>query len=143
MRLLNKKLTLKTNYECICEVNAFDPAAALYKGGLYEVYMPSVGKLSLDESQINTLFDLVEEELPSTPSITGGPVPSSQEKPKKVAPLSLQDRRRELLSSKKDELTATVADMNLKGEIDCSIKKALLVEEILKESFGEDYEAEG
>tara|TARA_R110002051_G_scaffold45445_1_gene91525 strand:- start:1366 stop:1797 length:432 start_codon:yes stop_codon:yes gene_type:complete len=143
MKLLNRKLTLKKDYDCICEINTFSPSSSTKRGGVYEINLPSIGKLSLDESQINTLFDLIEEEPKVKLSEFNSPTPANKEVTEEVASDNLQERRRELLSSKKDALLAIIAEMSLEDEIAGSLKKALLVEEILKEAFGEDYKAEG
>ena len=132
MKLIGKKLVINEDYaQYICEVSRFMPATKPGQADLYRVTLPYVGTIDLQESQIPVLFKILE---PKTKEDT---------KDTKVDTPDLKKRRAALKAQKKDALLKTVADMNLEDEIASSLKKDLLVEEILKEEFKESYEAEG
>ena len=132
MKLIGKKLVINEDYaQYICEVSRFMPATKPGQADLYRVTLPYVGTIDLQESQLSVLFKILE---PKTKEDT---------KDTKVDTPDLKKRRAALKAQKKDALLKTVADMNLEDEIASSLKKDLLVEEILKEEFKESYEAEG
>ena len=132
MKLIGKKLVINEDYaQYICEVSRFMPATKPGQADLYRVTLPYVGTIDLQESQIPVLFKILE---PKTKEDT---------EDTKLDTPDLKKRRAALKAQKKDALLKTVADMNLEDEIASSLKKDLLVEEILKEEFKESYEAEG
>tara|TARA_R100000655_G_scaffold62340_1_gene100757 strand:+ start:212 stop:610 length:399 start_codon:yes stop_codon:yes gene_type:complete len=132
MKLIGKKLVINEDYaQYICEVSRFMPATKPGQADLYRVTLPYVGTIDLQESQISVLFKILE---PKTKADT---------KDIKVDTPDLKKRRAALKAQKKDALLKTVANMSLEDEIASSLKKDLLVEEILKEEFKESYEAEG
>tara|TARA_Y100000592_G_scaffold40129_1_gene63662 strand:- start:12485 stop:12883 length:399 start_codon:yes stop_codon:yes gene_type:complete len=132
MELLGKKLTLKKTFEDICEVLTYTPSQSVHKLGQYQINIPGVGPLILNEKVIRLLFDVIEQKKPQ----------EIKEEKKPVKP-NLEQARNDLMSLKKDDLLKVVSDMKLEDDIASSLKKALLVEEILKEKFGEDYKAKG
>ncbi len=107
------------------------PATKPGQADLYRVTLPYVGTIDMQESQIPVLFKILK---PKTKEDT---------EDTKLDTPDLKKRRAALKAQKKDALLKTVADMSLEDEIASSLKKDLLVEEILKEEFGESYEAEG
>ena len=133
MSLIGKKLIVNTDYDYICEVKAFRQATKVGAPDLYEVVIPFVGSIHLQKSQVYLLFKDASTKIKSD---------SKDSKPKVETP-DLKKRRAALKAQKKDALLKTVADMSLEDEIASSLKKDLLVEEILKEEFKESYEAEG
>lgn len=132
MELLGKKLTLKKTFEDICEVLTYTPSQSVNKLGQYQINIPGVGALILNEKVIRLLFDVIEQKKPQ----------EIKEEKKPVKP-NLEQARNDLMSLKKDDLLKVVSDMKLEDDIASSLKKALLVEEILKEKFGENYKAKG
>ena len=132
MKLIGKKLVINEDYaQYICEVSKFIPATKPGQADLYRVTLPYIGTVDMQESQIPVLFKILE------------PKNKEDTKDTKVATPDLKKRRAALKAQKKDALLKAVADMNLEDEIASSLKKDLLVEEILKEEFKESYEAEG
>ena len=135
MKLIGKKLVINEDYaQYICEVSKFIPATKPGQADLYRVTLPYIGTVDMQESQIPVLFKILE---PKTKE------DSKDTEDTKVDTPDLKKRRTALKAQKKDALLKAVADMNLEDEIASSLKKDLLVEEILKEEFGESYEAEG
>ena len=138
-KFLGKKLKVNKDYDRICKVLSFQPTSSSRFAGKYEVDIPFVGKMLIQEPQLLNFFTIIDDEPPKAPllskKITKNPSEDVQQK--------LRKKRAALKLSKKDLLLKLVAEMELEDDIASSLKKDLLVEEILKEVFGEDYQAEG
>tara|TARA_R110002012_G_scaffold197079_2_gene365628 strand:- start:1917 stop:2363 length:447 start_codon:yes stop_codon:yes gene_type:complete len=148
MELLGKKLTLKKDYDDICEICTFSPSQSVKQDGKYEIKIPGVGSLNLPSSAINLLFNILKQEDSTEDSENNKNIESLKasketKETKEPVVLNIDDRRESLKALKKDELLNVIKKMQLEDKLPSSLKKTQLVEEILKESFGENYKAKG
>ncbi len=141
MELIGKKLTLKKDYDDICEICTFTPSQSVKQDGKYEIKIPGVGSLNLTRSAINLLFNILEQEDFTDNSENNKNIKplKASKKTKESLAINIDDRRESLKALKKDELLNVIKKMQLEDKFPSSLNKTQLVEEILKESFGEHY----